>query len=81
MAQVPARTEEKMTLFKKKESIDRSELLFSGKALVKMMIPLMLQQMLNMTVGVVNSIMVSKAGERFSPGQDARATSSPTMAS
>lgn len=52
-----------MTLFKKKESIDKSELLFSGKALVKMMIPLMLQQMLNMTVGVVNSIMVSQAGD------------------
>lgn len=52
-----------MTLFKKRETIDKSELLFSGKALVKMMIPLMLQQILNMTVGMINSIMVSSAGD------------------
>ena len=52
-----------MTLFKKRETIDKSELMFSGKALVKMMIPLMLQQMLNMTVGMINSIMVSGAGD------------------
>lgn len=52
-----------MTLFKKRETIDKSELMFSGKALVKMMIPLMLQQMLNMTVGMINSIMVSNAGD------------------
>ena len=32
-------------------------------ALVKLMIPLIIQQMLNMTVGVVNSIMVSHAGD------------------
>ncbi|MBQ9131587.1 MAG: hypothetical protein IJX62_03850 [Clostridia bacterium] len=52
-----------MTLLKKRESIDKSELMFSNKALVKMMIPLMLQQMLNMTVGMINSIMVSQAGD------------------
>lgn len=52
-----------MTLFKKRETIDKSELMFSGKTLVKMMIPLMLQQMLNMTVGMINSIMVSNAGD------------------
>ena len=52
-----------MTLFKNRETIDKSELMFSGKALVKMMIPLMLQQMLNMTVGMINSIMVSSAGD------------------
>ena len=52
-----------MSLFKKAEPIDKSTLLFSNKALVKMMIPLMIQQMLNMTVGMVNSIMVSHAGD------------------
>ena len=37
--------------------------MFTKKALVKLMIPLIIQQMLNMTVGVVNSIMVSHAGD------------------
>ena len=52
-----------MSLFKKAEPLDKSSMLFSTKALVKIMIPLILQQILNMTVGVVNSIMVSHAGE------------------
>ena len=52
-----------MALFKKAESIDKGEMLFSKMALVKMMIPLIIQQMLNITVGVINSIMVSSAGE------------------
>lgn len=52
-----------MALLKKAEAINKSELLFSKKSLVKMMVPLMIQQILNMTVGVVNSIMVSYAGD------------------
>lgn len=52
-----------MSLFKKAEPLDKSSMMFSSKALVKMMIPLIIQQMLNITVGVINSIMVSNAGE------------------
>jgi len=52
-----------MALFKKAESLDKSSMMFSSSALVKMMIPLILQQILNITVGMINSIMVSSAGE------------------
>ena len=52
-----------MALFKRAEPLDKSNMMFSTKYLVKLMIPLMLQQILNMTVGVVNSVMVSHAGD------------------
>ena len=52
-----------MAFLKKAEAINKNELLFSNKKLVKMMIPLMIQQILNITVGVVNSVMVSHAGD------------------
>ena len=52
-----------MSLLKKAEPIDKSSMMFSPRALIKMMIPLILQQILNITVGMINSIMVSNAGE------------------
>ena len=52
-----------MALFKRAEPLDKSNMMFSTKYLVKLMIPLMLQQILNMTVGVVNAVMVSHAGD------------------
>ena len=52
-----------MTLFKKTDPIPREELLFSRQALIKLMIPLILQQILNVTVGTIDTMMVSYAGE------------------
>lgn len=52
-----------MTLLKKRQSINKSELLFSNKDLLKITIPMFLQQVLNFTVGMINTMMVSSAGE------------------
>lgn len=52
-----------MLLSRKIAQIPKDELLFSGKDLVKLMIPLFLQQVLSVLVGTVDSMMVSHAGE------------------
>ncbi len=52
-----------MTLFKKREPIDKSQLLFSRKELLKIIIPVFFQQVLAMTVGLINTMMVSNAGD------------------
>lgn len=52
-----------MTLFKKKETIPAQELIFDRKAILKIIVPMFVQQVLNMTVGMVDSMMVSHAGE------------------
>ena len=52
-----------MALFKKHQPIEKSQLLFSHGDLWKIFIPMMLQQVLNVTVGTVDSMMVSSAGE------------------
>ena len=52
-----------MTLFKKKETIPSQELIFNRKAILKIIVPMFVQQVLNMTVGMVDSMMVSHAGE------------------
>ena len=52
-----------MLLFKKSQSIEKSQLLFSNSALLKILIPLLIQQVLNVLVGTVDSMMVSSAGE------------------
>ncbi len=52
-----------MTLFKKRETIDKSQLMFSRRDLLKLIIPVFFQQVLNMTVGMINTMMVSNAGD------------------
>ncbi len=52
-----------MSLFKGGAKIDKSELLFSRRDLLKLIIPVFFQQVLNMTVGMINTMMVSSAGD------------------
>ena len=52
-----------MSIFKKTDTIPNSDLLFSNKDLIKIMIPLILRQVLNVTVGTADSMMVAYAGE------------------
>ena len=52
-----------MSLFKKSEPIPQESLLFSRKALIKLIVPLILQQILGVSVGMADSMMVSYAGE------------------
>ncbi len=52
-----------MAIFKKAQPIDKSNLLFSNKDVLKITIPMFLQQILNFTVGMINTMMVSNAGE------------------
>ena len=52
-----------MSLFKKSPSPSSGEALFSNKALVKLIVPLFLQQVLTVMVGAVDTMMVSDAGE------------------
>ena len=52
-----------MSLLKDTNPIPRENLLFSRKAIVALIVPLILQQVLNVLVGTVDSIMVSHAGE------------------
>ena len=56
-------TEVMMSLFKGRSQIDKSELLFSKRDLLKIIIPVFFQQILNMTVGMINTMMVSNAGD------------------
>ncbi len=50
-------------LFKKREPLAPDAMLFSSKALVTLIIPLILQQILNVTVGTIDTIMVAYTGE------------------
>ena len=52
-----------MSLFKKNDPIPKEDLLFSRKAIIALIIPLIVQQVLNVLVGTVDSVMVSHAGE------------------
>ena len=56
-------TEVMMSLFKGRSKIDKSELLFSRRDLLKIIIPVFFQQILAMTVGMINTMMVSNAGD------------------
>lgn len=47
----------------KKEKVDRSHYLFTNKALVALIIPLIIEQMLAMVVGLADSIMIASVGE------------------
>ena len=52
-----------MSIFKKRGSPPMGELMFSNKALISLLVPLVLQQILTVTVGTVDSMMVAYAGE------------------
>ena len=52
-----------MSLFKGRSKIDKSDLLFSRRDLLKIIIPVFFQQILAMTVGMINTMMVSNAGD------------------
>jgi len=43
--------------------IDRSNYLFDNKALLWLIVPLIIEQLLNVSVGIVDSVMVSRVGE------------------
>ncbi len=45
------------------ENIDRRRMFFSNKDLVRLIIPLLIEQTLAMTVGMVDTVMVAAAGE------------------
>ena len=50
-------------MFKHKKKRDTSTYLFSNKDLVRLYVPLIIEQMLAMLVGLADSIMVSSVGE------------------
>ena len=52
-----------MSFFKKSNGIMQGEMLFSNKALVKLIIPLFIQQVLSVMVGAVDTMMVKDAGK------------------
>ena len=52
-----------MTFFRKKDSSDMGKMLFTNKDIMKITIPILIQQILNFTVGMINTMMVSNAGE------------------
>lgn len=54
---------EVMRLLERKEKIPREELIFSRKDIIKIVVPMFIQQILNITVGMADSMMVSHAGE------------------
>ena len=45
----------------------RSSLLFSRDALLRLIIPLVIEQLLLMTVGMADTVMISSAARRRSP--------------
>ena len=53
-----------MSLFKRKPWTGKTELLFSDKALTALILPLFLEQLLSVLVGLSDSIMVAQVGER-----------------
>lgn len=52
-----------MALFKKAQSIEKGELIFSRKDIIKITIPTFFQQVFEFMIGMINTIMVSSAGE------------------
>ena len=48
---------------KEKTQIDRSNYLFTNKALISLIVPLIIEQMLAMVVGLADSIMIASVGE------------------
>ena len=48
--------------------IDKSELLFDNRYLVKLIIPLLIETLLNVTIGMMDTIMVSTDGEAVVSG-------------
>ena len=46
-----------------KEKVDRSGYLFSGRDLTALLIPLVIEQLLSVLVGMADSIMVANVGE------------------
>ena len=49
----------------KKQKIDRSHYLFDNKALTALIIPLIVEQLLAVLVGMADSIMVANVGEYY----------------
>ena len=45
------------------QALDRSNLLFSSDALIRLIVPLIIEQLLLMTVGMADTVMVTTAGE------------------
>ncbi len=45
------------------KKIDTSGFLFNNKSLIKLIIPLLIEQFLTLAVGLADSIMVSSVGE------------------
>ena len=52
-----------MSLFKGRSKINKSELLFSRRDLLKIIIPVFFQQVLGMMVGMFDTMMISSAGD------------------
>ena len=52
-----------MIQIKRKSEQSNSSALFSNRALQKLLIPLVIEQILAMTVGMTDTLMVSTAGE------------------
>ena len=52
-----------MLFFKKDKQLLGEEMLFSNKALVALIVPLLFQQVLEVLVGTIDSVMVSSTGE------------------
>ena len=47
----------------KKQHVDHSKLMFTNQQLKALLVPLIFEQILNMMVGMVDTAMVSHAGE------------------
>ena len=54
-----------MSLFKRKPWTGKTELLFSDKALTALILPLFLEQLLSVLVGLSDSIMVAQVVRSF----------------
>ena len=52
----------------KKYSIDKNNLLFSNKALVALLIPIVVEQLLNSFMGMIDTMMVSNVGSEALSG-------------
>ena len=52
-----------MNILKRPRSVDGGPLLFTNKGLVSIIVPLMIQQVLTVAVGAVDTVMVAYAGE------------------
>ena len=52
----------------KKHSVDKNNLLFSNKALVALLIPIVVEQLLNSSMGMIDTMMVSNVGSEALSG-------------